>query len=247
MISEDSLFNPECQLRLKSNIDAVGLDCLLPPAILSLTTNSYFRSVLTLILLLIFDGNFLSKSLYLVAFLFVLMVTNPFTFSFPKSFSVKSAVSHILQCLISKDKANIVVFILLVIIMSICLDLKYAPLLITLLSKNDGHKGAGLLISLCLLVIGMVVLSWYSNIFVQGQNCVLSSLLNALNLSHNNNTYIPSFGILWYFDALVLPEYAVYFSVLHTLLPWIAVSILTLIYSEAEERQLLVRLLPISD
>jgi hypothetical protein len=63
----------------------------------------------------------------------------------------------------------------------------------------------------------------------------------SLHFDLHSTFYQPSYGVFWYFKALMLPECRSYFQFLIPTLPWVCVIFLTLIFLEKNKLQDLVR------
>jgi hypothetical protein len=63
----------------------------------------------------------------------------------------------------------------------------------------------------------------------------------SLHFDLHSPFYQPSYGIFWYFKALMLPEYRNYFQFLIPTLPWVSVIFITLIFLEKNKLQDMVR------
>lgn len=243
-IFRDDLLSSECQLRFANSIDARGLDCAPSTSIYAFfpaVASTYLPLLLVLLFLWTFQAGSVLKVLYLSVFLIPFFLPDQFTFLFPRDSCTASILFHLLQCWIDKSILREFLGLASVMLMLIGLDLKYLPLLIIFylpLRKSGAvlkHRDINLWALLSVLTVIAVIFACDTNNFARAQGFIVSLL------SHrNSSTYMPRFGVLWYFDALVIPEYVQYFSVLHTLLPWVAIFILTLIYGELEEQSILV-------
>jgi hypothetical protein len=88
------------------------------------------------------------------------------------------------------------------------------------------------------ITISVYVIS-LAGIFAYASSQVAQDFFQRYYLSFNlhSGLYQPSFGIFWYFNALLLPEYRAFFNILIPTLPWFSSIFLSKIFKKASSFQ----------